>query len=83
VRQTSHTRLRQEMNEWVLMAVRAVANLSEVEHIMELYRSDKDTVSKKVILYAYICFYIKNVCIINACNMRIVVLCLCLGVHMH
>jgi len=71
------------MNEWVLMAVRAVATSSEVEHVLELYCSSKDTVSEKVILYAYIRLYIENVCIINACNVRIVVLCLCLGVHMH
>ena len=71
------------MNEWVFMEARAVVNSSEVEHILELYRSGKDTVSEKVILYAYIRFYIENVYIINACNVRIVVLCLCLGVHMH
>jgi len=70
------------MNEWVPIAAQAVANLSKVEHIMELYHSGKDMVS---ILYAYIyvSVYIENVCLINACNMRIMVLCLCLGVHMH
>jgi len=51
----------QEMNEWVLMAVWAVENSSEVEHILELYRFGKDMVSEKVILYVYIRFYIENV----------------------
>jgi len=50
------------------MVARAVANSSEVdsevEHIMERYRSGKDTFSNKVLLYACICFYIENVCII-------------------